>query len=250
MLLEISFLLILGLVFGSFITAISWRIPNEISFVKGRSMCPNCKKGIAWYDNIPLLSYLILGGKCRNCKKKISIRYPIIEVAAAIGFLVIGLAGFPNYLKTLYLLTIFVILLTIFVIDLEYQLIPDSLVFTGIVVVLLYSQFSNPYFPISALFSGFIAATFLMLIHLFTKGRGMGLGDVKLAVLGGMLTGPKNLVIWLLLAFIIGGFVGSILILFGKAHMKTKIAFGPFLILGLGLVALLGDKIMFYLGLF
>lgn len=248
-------LFVLGLVFGSFISAVSWRIPKEISFIKGRSICPKCKKQISWYDNIPLFSYLLLDGRCRNCKRYISPRYPLIELTSGLGFIAIyyflsspTLQGLPlqgiNIVKLIFTLTIFVILLTIFVIDLEHKIIPDSLVFTGILVVLFYSMFTNHYPLFTNLFSGFIAASFLMLVHLATKGKGMGLGDVKFAVFGGMIVGIKLLSIWLLSSFLTGAIVGIILILVGRAKMKTKIAFGPFLIIGVAVAVGFGSKLL------
>jgi prepilin signal peptidase PulO-like enzyme (type II secretory pathway) len=255
MLLGYIILFVLGLVFGSFVSAVSWRIPKGLSFIKGRSICPKCKSKISWFDNIPLLSFLILGGKCRNCKKKISLRYPLIEIISALGFVLIykglslqgeTLQGVYSISQLIFSLLIFLILLTIFVIDLENQIIPDSLTFVGIILVLLYSLFIIQNSLFSILFPGFIAASFLMLIHIATRGLGMGLGDVKFAVLAGSLVGMKFIFVWLFLAFLTGGIAGIILILLGKAKMKTKIAFGPFLIIAIGLTFVLGEKILNY----
>lgn len=259
MLLEYLFLLILGLVFGSFVTAISWRIPREISFVKGRSICPNCRNKISWYDNIPLLSYIILGGKCRNCKIRISFRYPLIEMATALGFVAIfyftntfgglTLQSISDVFTLVLYLVVFLILLTIFIIDLGHQIIPDSLTFAGILVIGFYLLLtaSNSIFNVA--FSGFLAAAFLLFVHLVTKGKGMGLGDVKFAVLGGMIVSLKLMPIWLFLSFLTGATVGIILILIGKAKMKTKIAFGPFLTLGIALTLAFGNNIIRLIGL-
>ncbi len=248
-------LFILGICFGSFVSAMTWRIPRNISFAKGRSICPNCKHKISWYDNIPLLSYLILKGKCRYCHGKISLRYPAIELTAAIGFVTIFLFTFKGptlqgvysiftLVTLLCYLTVFVILLSIFVIDLENQIIPDSLVFFGILIVLSCLLITNPHSLIINLFSGLVAASFLMLIHLATRGRGMGLGDVKFALLGGMIVGSKLLPIWLLLSFLTGAISGCILILVGRAKLKTKIAFGPFLVVSVALSIIFGEKIL------
>jgi prepilin signal peptidase PulO-like enzyme (type II secretory pathway) len=232
MILQSVFIFVLGLVFGSFITALTWRFPKRISIIRGRSICPNCKKQIAWYDNIPVLSYIILRGKCRNCARKISWRYPVIELITAIGFVLIGFQIFH--------LILFCILEIIFVIDLEHQIIPDFFVFLGILVSFFVVQNS----PFTVLLSGFICATSLLLIHLFTKGRGMGLGDVKLAVLGGILVGLSLSPVWLLVAFLTGGITGIILILGKKAHFKSKIAFGPFLVISIPITLLWGQKII------
>ncbi len=241
-------LLLIGVCFGSFVSAISWRIPRKISFVKGRSICPECKNQIKWYDNIPLLSYIFLYGKCRNCKRKISLRYPVIELSSGIGFVLIyQFVGIDSIIKLILSLAIFVILLTIFVIDIEHQIIPDSLIFIGIIIVLFYSLLTIDHSLFTNLFSGFLAASFLMLIHLITKGRGMGLGDVKFAVLGGMMIDLKFVPLWLLTSFLTGAVVGIILILIRRAKLKTKIAFGPFLIIGIGITLIFGDFLLTFL---
>jgi prepilin signal peptidase PulO-like enzyme (type II secretory pathway) len=246
----VIFLFIFGIIFGSFISALTWRYPRQISVNKGRSICPKCKNQIRWFDNIPLLSFIFLGGKCRKCKKPISFRYPAIELSTALGFVAIGyfvqtLQG--STLQGVYSIVIFLILFlileAIFIIDLEHRIIPDSFVFAGILV----SLFTIHNSPFTSLFSGFLAATLLLLIHLITKGRGMGLGDVKFAVLGGLLVGPKLFLIWLFLAFLTGAVAGIILILGKKAGLKSQIAFGPFLVLAIPLAIIYGDKILLFL---
>jgi len=221
------FLFVFGLVVGSFISAFTYRYPRKIQFLTGRSFCPKCKKRISWFDNIPILSFVLLGGRCRNCNKPISRRYPLIELAAGTGFLLIGF--------NLPWLAIFCVLLAIFVIDLEHQIIPDGLIFLGMFFVL----FLIPGSLAGALFAGFLSATILLLIYFATRGRGMGLGDVKFAVLGGMIVGLKLCLAWLFLAFLTGGIVGVILILGGKKKLKDKIAFGPFLVVAIPALHLL-----------
>lgn len=241
MILQSVFLFVLGLVFGSFISALTWRYPRKISIKRGRSICPKCKNQIAWFDNVPLLSFLFLAGRCRNCKKPISWRYPAIELATGVGFLLIGL----NFTG----LILFCILEAILIIDLENQTIPDSFVFWGIFAVFLYTIYYIPHTFFPSLFAGFIAATLLLLIHLLTKGRGMGLGDVKLAVLGGLIVGAKLFLIWLFLAFLTGAVIGIILISARKAHFRSQIAFGPFLVLAIPLALLYGEKILVWIHL-
>lgn len=242
------FLFLFGLILGSFISALSYRYPKNISIVKGRSFCPNCKKGIRWFDNFPLLSYFLLGGKCRDCKKPISVRYPLIEFFTAIGFFSIFLRFYPNYLAISYYLLIFCVLVLIFVIDLEHRFIPDDFVFLGILITIVYllAIGSNSLFP--DILAGFISALLLMSVHLFTRGRGMGLGDVKFAVLGGMLAGIGLFLIWLFVSFLTGGIVGIILILGKKAGLKSKIAFGPFLVIGLVVTILYGQVLLRFIG--
>jgi leader peptidase (prepilin peptidase)/N-methyltransferase len=237
---------VLGLVFGSFVSAFSWRYPKGISIAKGRSMCPKCHTKISWYDNIPLLSFLILKAKCRHCKNKISLRYPLIELVTAIGFAMIGYFTLSTglSLQFVYSILIFLILETIFVIDFENQIIPDSFTFIGILVSVIMMLLIGDQQLLSRLFAGLAAASMLLLIHLATRGRGMGLGDVKFAILGGMITGPKLFLIWMFIAFLTGAIVGIILIIGKKKGLKSQIAFGPFLVLAIPLAVLYGEKIL------
>jgi prepilin signal peptidase PulO-like enzyme (type II secretory pathway) len=216
-----------GLVFGSFVNVLVWRLPRKMSIL-GRSICPKCKKKIFWFDNLPLVSYLLLKGKCRNCREKISWRYPLVELASGMGFLALFI--FPHPFPSFFLLIIFTIFLAIFVIDLISMIVPDALVFTGILATFVFFIFfDHPDFFVH-LFSGFAAAGFLLVIHLLTRGKGMGLGDVKLALLSGFILGYPLSLVWLFLAFLTGAFVGSILILLRKAKFGKPIPFGPFLV--------------------
>lgn len=233
-------LLILGLVFGSFVSALSFRIVRGVSISKGRSRCDNCKKELGWQENIPLVSYLFLKGRCKNCQKRISIRYPLIELSSGLGFLLIYIYRLILPYNFIFCLIIFVILILIFVTDIEHQVIPDEFVFAGIVLSVLYFLLSsNSYTLISNLFYGFLCASLLMLVNIITRGKGMGLGDVKFAVLGGMLMGSKLALPWLLLSFLTGATVAIILVLIGNAKLKDKIAFGPFLVFSLLLTVIL-----------
>lgn len=230
------FLFILGLIFGSFVGALSYRLPKQISIAKGRSFCPGCKKIIAWFDNIPVVSYLLLRGKCRSCGKKISWRYPLIELLTGVVFVLIGVNPF--------LLFIALVLITILVIDWEHMLIPDELVFAGLAITFLYLLTTS--FIYAHLLAGFAAALVLLGIYLVTLGRGMGLGDVKLAVLIGMVLGLRQSVIWLLASFLTGGVIAFILLVSKKAKLKQEIAFGPFLVFGFFVAVLLGDKLVLF----
>lgn len=232
MFVSLSSLFILGLIIGSFISAISYRIPRNLDFVKGRSFCDSCKKSLFWYDNIPLFSYLFYRGKSRCCSKKISIRYPLIELVSAFGAVILFVLS-PHLFAIRY--TLYVISLTILVIDLEHQFIPDELSWLVFVLFLLNPI---PYTLYASLFAGFFFAFLVLLINLATLGRGMGLGDVKLALALGTWLGLLNGWRWLFVSFVIGGIVASILLLLKKAKMKTKIAFGPFLIVSFWLISL------------
>ncbi len=224
-------LLVLGLVIGSFLGALTYRLPRNVSIASGRSKCPNCHHTISWYDNLPVVSYLILGGKCRNCHKEISIRYPLIEIATAIIFLVVGLSFTA--------LIIACILIAIFIVDWEHQIIPDELIFIGLFIFLLSINFN-----LTLLLPGLLSALVLLFLNLITKGKGMGMGDVKLAILVGSLVGMNFLFVWLFFSFVSGAIVGIILMTVKVATLKYKIAFGPFLIIGLVLTIYFGQNFL------
>ncbi len=207
-----------------------------MDFIKGRSFCDVCKVKLLWYDNIPLLSYILYGGKSRCCNQKISIRYPLIELATAIGFSFLFYFSFSPIYYILYTIT-----LIILVIDLEHQFIPDELVWLTMLYALCYMPYA-PYglelTPYSYLFSGFVFSLFLLALYFVTKGRGMGLGDVKLVIPLGMLVGLNKLIYFVSLSFIIGGIVSAIMLILKRAKLKTKIAFGPFIIIAFWLITL------------
>lgn len=227
----LSSLFIFGLIIGSFISAVTYRIPRNIGFIKGRSFCDNCKKDLFWYDNIPLFSYIFYLGKSRCCGKKISIRYLLIELASAFGLVVLYLIfGFSFLLTAYYLLLILTV--SIFIIDLEHQIIPDELTW----LVLVLGLMTNSQSPMTVLFPAFFFSLLLLTLYLITRGRGMGLGDVKLAIALGTWLGLEKGIVWLMYSFIIGGIVASILLLLKRAKLKTKIAFGPFLIVAFWIV--------------
>lgn len=229
-------LFLFGLIIGSFLAALTYRFPRGVIITKGRSFCPNCKHTIAWFDNIPLLSYLLLKGKCRNCGRKISVRYPVIEFATGIVFLLIGV----NPL----LLIISSVLIAILVIDWEHMIIPDDFVFFGLFTAFVFLLGRPDAFYLN-LFTGFASALFFLAVYIFSSGKGMGLGDVKLAVLIGAVLGPGLSLVWLFSSFITGGIVAAILLASRKAKLKERIAFGPFLVIGFFIAALMGDKLLY-----
>lgn len=237
----VLFSFIAGSLIGSFLAALTYRLPRSESIADGRSRCPKCKSQILWYDNIPAISYLLLQGRCRKCKKPISKRYPLIELATAVLF-TIAVLRMPlvleqyNWLTPLgvmvypFIFLIISLLIAVFVIDLEHQIIPDEIVLVmcvAILGVLIGQDYQHLY---THLLSGLVVANLLLLIHLLTLGRGMGLGDVKLALAIGMLLGFPLTVAWLMGSFMLGGAVGLILLLSKKAELKDKVAFGPFLV--------------------
>jgi prepilin signal peptidase PulO-like enzyme (type II secretory pathway) len=260
MLLLYTALAILGLLIGSFLAALSWRLPQGISIKTGRSFCPKCKNQISWYDNIPLLSYLILGGKCRHCKKKIPLRYPAIEVGTALVFVgtYVLLQGFSlyvqgeslsvlsrlNFCALPFLLTVCSLIILIFVTDLENRIIPDEAVFFGFTLCFLMVLFFDPGSLYVRLLSSFVISSVFLLLNLITRGRGMGLGDVKFVLFPAfLLSWPLNLV-WILISFWVGSAAAIVLIVQKKVGLKNAVAFGPYMAISFFLTLVWGEKVL------
>lgn len=219
---------IFGLAIGSFLNVLIYRLPQSLA-INGRSFCPKCKKKIAWFDNIPLLSFILLGGKCRHCHSPISWQYPLVELITGVltVFSLWSLVSHgQNLLSIIYYLFIIYALIVIFFTDLKEQIIPDQVVYLAIFISIIYHLPS-----IIFLLSGLVAAGFLFLLYWLTHGRGMGLGDVKLAALMGLFLGFPKIILAFYLAFLTGAALGVILILVGKKKLTSQIPFGPFLVL-------------------
>jgi len=211
---------------------------------------------VLWHDNVPLISYFILKRKCRFCAKPIPKRDFFIELGTAVLF-VFALYLMPviranlNWISSLggfalpLVLLIVSALIVIFVIDLEHQYIPDSLAlgFYSLIVIILFITDSQIIFEHLA--TGLGSAVFLLSLNLITLGRGMGLGDVKLALFLGTALGFPLAIVWMFASFILGSAVGIILILLGLAKMRQKIAFGPFLIAGFASASIFGFNILY-----
>ena len=230
-------IVLFGLVFGSFLGAFTYRYPKNIDFVKGRSFCPLCKTKIEWFDNVPLLSFISLKGRCRNCKKKISFRYSLVEAFSGLSFLLIYLRYYNNILDLIICLIFFLITLSMIVIDIEEGIIPDELNFLGFTLSIFYIILFKNSLSFQSIFAGFALSSFMLLIHLFTKGKGMGLGDVKFTLFPGTFLLFPLSIIWLFLSFIIGSVVGVFMVIFKKAKFGRPIPFGPFL--GVSFIAVL-----------
>lgn len=233
--------LLLGLAVGSFLNVLIDRIPKNLS-IGGRSRCDNCKKTLGIPDLIPLVSYLYLGGRCRFCGNKINIRNPIVEITTSALFVITFLYYSSFNLELLFYLFIMSCLIAIFFIDLKTQIIPDKITYPAILVTLLYLLF-NEHLILNHFLSSLGASLFFFTLFLATKGRGLGFGDVKLALLLGLFLGFPNILIASYLAFLTGAVYSVILILWRKKGLKDKIAFGPFLILGAFIAFFLGDRL-------
>jgi len=251
-------LFIFGTIVGSFLSVVILRSIAGEDWVSGRSHCDSCQNIIAWYDNIPLISFIVLSGKCRYCKEPILPLHPMVEMLTGVlfvwwywgGFLFFKLTQTPlSILQPLFWLMVGLLLIYLFIIDLNYMILPDrplfSLFFLAIIyrVVLVVSeimQLNDLYYTI---FAALLSFLFFLALWFFTKGRGMGFGDVKLVIPLALLLGPQKMLIALFLAFIIGAIVGVTLITFGKSKLKSAIPFGPFLISATVLSLLWGDAI-------
>jgi prepilin signal peptidase PulO-like enzyme (type II secretory pathway) len=228
-----------GLVFGSFGNVLIARIPKGES-IGGRSMCPRCKEELAAWEIVPLLSYLVLRGRCGHCGKRISVQYPIIEGATAILFvLAVSIAGEPIAAGILAL--ILWLLLLIAVIDERTQMIPDVFSIPLVVLCVAEAIFLGTIEPIGPLILGL----FFALQWLLSRGKWVGSGDVLLGIaLGFLLGGWMRAVFCLALAYIIGGAVASFLLLSNRADRKTHVAFAPFLAASALLTLLYGNALL------
>lgn len=238
-----------GLIFGSFLNSVVYRMKDLMSIFSERSHCPHCKKEIKWYDLVPLFSYIALRGKCRSCSRKIYWQYPLIELATALIFLMLYLNfGISVYSVTLMMISLF--LIPIFVYDLYYQIIPDLMMIPSILVwvvvwigmtVFGYSLGTS---FLDCLWGALIASAFIGFLVLITKGKGMGMGDIKLVFLLGFILGWPNILVGLISSFILGAVVGIFLVINNTKKMKSSIPFGPFLIAGFYFSLLYAEKVI------
>ena len=240
--------ILLGAVFGSFINAVAWRIPNGVSIADGRSRCPQCGDPIAWYDNVPIVSYLVLHGRCRRCHKTIPPRYLLTEVIAAAGF---GWQAylFPNPLVWLWATVFFCLLLLLAIIDLETMLLPNILTLPGALLFLAASFVPGiPVAPADAFAAAFGAAGMLFSIGFIYKrlrGRdGLGLGDVKLMLLLGAVLGVQKTLVALIVGSSGGALIGVGLLLIKGGNLRLRLPFGPFLAAGALVSLWFGDQLV------
>ena len=236
---DLIFVIILGALWGSFANVCIIRIPQGKGVVVGRSFCVKCKKKIQWFDNIPIISYLLLKSKCRNCKTKISFQYFLVESISLINFLFLYLI-FGISLTTLFLIILSIVFLIIFFIDLKHYIIPNSLTYSMMILGFIKSFVPNldPIFPnfLNSLIGGLLGYGIIWSIiyfyRQFKKKEGMGLGDAKLFAVIGFWFG------WISIPFVI--FLSSIIALLSvlpgllrsSKKLSSQIPFGPFIILG------------------
>jgi leader peptidase (prepilin peptidase) / N-methyltransferase len=250
-----SFIFIFGLIVGSFLNCVIYRLEKEESFLFGRSYCPRCKKILKAIDLIPVLSFLFLRGNCRYCKKKISWQYPLVELGNAFLFVLFFqhfnffLPGF-NFLAFIFYLAISCFLVVIFVYDLKHFLIPDKIIFPAIGLALIYNLFNFNNLLFNFLPSALAGFLFFLIIYLVSQGRWLGFGDVKLVFLLGLFLGFPNILVGLFLSFTIGAIIGIGLIILKSKNLKSEVPFAPFLVVGSFIAFFWGEKILnWYLSL-
>ncbi len=258
----VFFVFLIGTAIGSFLNVLIDRLPHDESVIKGRSYCDSCKKQLAWYDLIPILSFVLLRGRCRYCHSPIGWYYPLVEFTTGLLFLFTflhlpiqnfqfsifsprGEAGNFQFIATLfYYFFIVSSLIVIFFTDIKYGIIPDKIVYPGIFLSLMYLILHTSYF-IPHVLSALGAFLLFFLLHAVTRGRGMGFGDVKLAGFLGLFLGFPKVVVALYVAFLTGAVVALILVLLRKKKFKgSTVPFGPFLVIGTLISLFYGEMLM------
>lgn len=242
----------LGACFGSFSNVLIYRLPRNLSVVGPRSFCPACKKQVAWYDNIPLVSWIILRARCRHCGTHISFRYFLLELAGALCALA-GIARFGWTSEGLAAALFLIILLDIAVIDWQHMIIPHTLTITGMVLGLvlgLFGELGLPAAALGCLIGGGIILAVSWGYKLFRGVVGMGGGDIMLMGMVGAFLGP-----WKVVAVLFGGaLLGTVFALTsgrGRVDGASKLPFGTFLAAAAAIVMFFGDLIFqWYMGRF
>lgn len=217
-----------GLVIGSFLNVVIARLPERRSLWRPRSACPACGAAIAWYDNVPVISYLALRARCRACGVAISPRYPAVELLTAAAFLTAGLAFGPSA-RFVVAAALLAGLIAIAAIDLQHQIIPDAITLPGIVAGVLIGVGTGAWLD-SVI--GVLVGGGIFFVIIFVQPGGMGGGDMKLGAMLGAFLGWKVLLFSLFVAVTVGGVLALALLATGLRGRKDPIPFGPFLALG------------------
>jgi len=240
---------VFGLVLGSFFNVVIYRLPRGLSLMRPPSSCPGCGARIKPYDNVPVLSYIILGGKCRRCGRKISPVYPAVEALTAIGFVLVffnsgrllGLEFLAGCLFTSALIVLGFI-------DYYHQILPDAVTLPGLVLALTYSFFRDDLTFRGALFGAVAGAGFLLLVYgayfLIRKKEGLGMGDVTMLLMIGAYLGLMRTLLTLILASFVGALVGVFFILRRGKDFQFALPFGTFLAPAAFVSMLWGERIV------
>ena len=245
---------IVGLCVGSFLNVVIYRIPNKMSIVKPNSHCTSCNYELCWYDNIPVLSYMMLGGKCRKCKAHISFRYAAVELAnAALWVLCVHFYWEKSIVLACVYALVTSVFICIFCIDLEHKLIFDRFQIILLVLAVISIFFDKDFGWLSHIIGGAVGfAIFFLVAWVFekvAKREGLGGGDVKLALVAGLLLGWERLLLSLIVATVPAAIIMSIATK-GKEGEEREFPFAPFLIIGFSVSMFFGAQIIgWYLSL-
>lgn len=240
------FIFVFGLMIGSFLNCLIWRLYKEET-VMGRSYCPKCGQELKWYDNIPVLSFIFLGAKCRFCKEKISWQYPLVELIGGLLFVFSYYLALKNdftFLELFFYFFVISLAIIIFVFDLRWYLIPLSTVIAGALIVIALNIFFGASI-LSILTTMLVGASFFGVQYLVTRGKGIGEGDIWLgALFGAIFPDLKILILTIFITYIIGGFVAIILLVFKLKEVGSKLPLGIFLSVALIVSLFFGQSIV------
>jgi leader peptidase (prepilin peptidase)/N-methyltransferase len=248
------FIFVFGTAVGSFLNVCIYRLPRSLSLIHPRSMCPRCGEGIAFYDNIPILSYLWLRGRCRHCGATISLRYPVVELAAGLFAVALFAREGLALHEGLILYVLVATLLVVTFIDIDYQIIPDAITYPGIVIGFLSSFVLKNITYKESLLGIAVGGGLLLLVasgyYFLTKKEGMGGGDVKLLAMIGAFLGWKAAIFTIMVGSAIGTVLGIAMAIRTQGGRSLAVPFGPFLSLGALLFIFEGQAmIAWYMGL-
>jgi len=231
---------VIGLLVGSYLNVVVYRLPRGLSTLHPRSSCPGCNRMIAAWDNIPIISYLLLRGACRHCKTRISLRYPAVEALTG-GLFALCYVRFGFTIATPIAMLFTALMVSLALIDVEHFILPDKLTYPGTAAGLLLSFWSPLVTPRGSLLGVVVGAGSLLLLigiwYLVRKQMGMGLGDPKMLATSGSFLGLGGVVVTLFLSSILGSLVGGALLATGKVEMQSRLPYGVFLAIA-GLIAL------------
>ncbi|MFH1366927.1 MAG: prepilin peptidase [Patescibacteria group bacterium] len=234
--------IIFGLIVGSFLNAVIYRLHQGKSFIRGRSFCPQCGHSLSAMDLVPILSFILLGGRCRYCDKKISWQYPLVEFFVAVSFVIIYFT-YGWSLQFVFYLIITAFLALIFVYDLKYHLILDKVSLPALFLAFIFSLILK--MPVLEILIGLvIGAGFFFLQFTLSRGKWVGGGDIRLGGLMGAALGWQKLLAALFLAYISGSLVSLFLIIFRRKTMKSRLPFGPFLVVAAFVCLIFGQAII------
>lgn len=237
-----------GLAIGSFLNVLIYRADELKTILKSRSKCPHCQKVIKWYDLIPIASYILLRGKCRNCSKDISVQYPLVEGGTALVYLAIFLTFGLSWASIFYMI-VFALLIVIFVYDLKTQYIFDVFSWPLLIISLALGWYFASLNLTELVYGVVSGAGILALLVVISKEKWMGMGDIIIGAAFGALLGYPRSIVFLFLSFVLGSIFGLLLIGAKKKTIKDAVPFAPFMIAA-GFIALIwGNRIVdWYLG--